>query len=278
MNVQIIPSFGVLTLVVLLLVSSCQSDPAPTSDAPSVVTSVPDTIKEIVADSNYTAIDFPSKDSLMVHGHWYFNQDTATTILLCHQARFNKYEYDSIADVLWKRGYNCLAIDQRSGGTIGDSNSTWTNKTYQRALLDNKPTTYTDAEQDIQAAIDFLYTKSTQPILLWGSSYSATLALYNGLDNDKVKAVIAFSPGDYLADDSRDFSSILAQETKPFWVTSSKEESLDIAKLLKVTHLDSTHVHFIPQNEGLHGSKALWSRHLENEEYWLSLDEFLNNM
>lgn len=256
--------------------SSCNND---NNNQPKVTETVTDSIATSTPDSFYTVIDFLSEDSLMIRGHWYHQHDTATTILLCHQARFNKYEYDSIAIVLFKKGYNCLAIDQRSGGMIGDSSKGWYNKTYERAIAAQKPTTYLDAEQDIRAAIDFLYQKYQRPIILWGSSYSATLALYNGLDNEKVKAVIAFSPGDYFEEDSREFSTVLAQKEKPFWITSSKEESLEIAQLLKSTHLDERQVHFIPTSDGRHGSKALmWSSQANHTEYWQSLMNFLNNI
>lgn len=257
--------------------NSCHND----NNTVTNTTVIPDTSATTpteTADSLYTIIDFPSEDSLLIRGHWYHQHDTATTILLCHQARFNKYEYDSIAVVLHQKGYNCLAIDQRSGGMMGDSAKGWNNKTYQRALAADKSTTYLDAEQDIKAAISFLHQKQQQPIILWGSSYSATLALYNGLNNEKVKAVIAFSPGDYLENDSRDFNTVLAKAEKPFWITSSKEESAAIAQLLKLTSLDDQHVHFIPTSDGKHGAKALWNTHADHTAYWQSLLRFLDNI
>ena len=37
-------------------------------------------------------------------------------------------------------------------------------------------------------------------------------------------------------------------------------------------------VQFIPQLDGFHGSKALWSENEGHEEYWAALKEFLENL
>lgn len=64
-------------------------------------------------------VEFPSLDSLTITAHLYQIDETSPFILLCHQARFNKFEYSGIAEKLNEMGFNCMAIDQRSGGPIG---------------------------------------------------------------------------------------------------------------------------------------------------------------
>ena len=108
--------------------------------------------KEISNDSIPIKVEFPSLDSLIIAALIYEINDTAPVVLLCHQARFNKFEYDEIAPELNKRGFNCVAIDQRSGGPIIDS----PNETTLRAIKANKPIDYLDAEQDIIAAINYM--------------------------------------------------------------------------------------------------------------------------
>ena len=57
------------------------------------------------------------------------------------------------------------------------------------------PTGYLDAKQDIESAVEYAFKKNhNKPIILIGSSYSASLALLIAKDSDKVKAVAVFSP------------------------------------------------------------------------------------
>lgn len=223
----------------------------------------------------YTTIQFPSLDSLPITANYYHTNDSAVSILLCHQARWNKYEYDSIALVLQAAGYNCLAMDQRSGGFMDDK---WANETFLQAQQGNLPTDYLDAEKDIIAGIAYLSNHSAHPIILWGSSYSSTLALYNGLDNSAIKAVISFSPGDYFSEQKGSLVPILNQTQTPFFITSSKEEAATISKLLDGKVRSAQQVQFIPTGEGQHGSRALWKKYADHPEYWTALHDFLNRL
>src|SRR5262245_54570689 len=63
-------------------------------------------------------ITFPSKDGLPVTADLYHVNDSLPVILLCHQARFSRGEYREAAVKLNKFGFNCLAIDQRSGQEV----------------------------------------------------------------------------------------------------------------------------------------------------------------
>jgi len=219
-------------------------------------------------------IQFFSLDSLPITANLYHLNDSAPVIVLCHQARFNKFEYDDIAPKLYKMGFNCLAIDQRSGGPI----SSFKNETYLRALEKGKPTDYIDAEQDMVAAIDFASKKYHQPVILWGSSYSSTLALYIGSENSNVEAVIAFSPGNYLADKKGSLIEIMKDFDKPFFITSSKPEAEEVKELLAERKLSANQIQFIPEGNGHHGSRALWETQEGAEEYWNALNIFLEKI
>ncbi len=234
--------------------------------------------RDSVPDPNqpfYSVVDFPSLDSVLIRGHWYSSNDTAVTILLCHQARWNKYEYDSIAVVLQQKGYNCLAIDQRCGGEMGAKKER-VNVTMQNALAAERQVDYLDAEKDIIAAISYLYEKVSRPIVLWGSSYSSTLALYIGLESEKVGAIVAFSPGDYFAEDKGSLIPLIENSQKPFWITCSKKEEIETKGLFRNQNLSMNQIFFVPSNDGEHGSKALWSNVPGHKEYWDSLMDFLN--
>ena len=219
-------------------------------------------------------VSFPSSDGITISAHIYEISPEAPVILLCHQARYNKYEYADIAPKLNAMGFNCVAIDQRSGGKLRNHE----NITHNNAVAQHKSTEYLDAEQDIQAAIDFVYNKYRRPVILWGSSYSSTLALYNAIDDDKIAAVVAFSPGNYFAGKKGSLIDKLQQLDKPMFVTSSKKEAPGITKLLQKMELSENQVHFIPSGEGYHGSKALWEGQKGGAEYWKAITGFLEKI
>ena len=150
----------------------------------------------IKENSKSNTITFYTQDSVLVTADTYFVQNPSAMLLLCHQAGFSRGEYKNTARKLNALGFSCMAIDQRSGSevngiknlTAADANSKFMN------------VGYSGAKQDVLAAIDYLYAANeNQPIILVGSSYSASLALWiAGERHKKIKAVAAFSPGEYL--------------------------------------------------------------------------------
>lgn len=217
------------------------------------------------------SISFPSLDGLEISADLYHISDHAPVILLCHQARFSRGEYNEIAAKLNKMGFNCIAIDQRSGDEVNGVK----NETAARAKEGKLGTTYLHAEVDIKAGIEYAYRKYNQKIILWGSSYSASLALKQALENDHVLAAVAFSPGEYFNEQLNLKNSIKGLD-KALFVTSSKEEAPKVKELVEVVHAKELK-HFIPTGAGIHGSKALWESTEGHEEYWKALKIFLSN-
>jgi hypothetical protein len=251
------------------------------STAPNLIVADSSGVMDTILNQHsaaYERVQFYSLDSLLIDANYYHANDTALPILLCHQARWNKYEYDSIAVVLQKKGYNCLATDQRSGGLMDIDGIHPINATHKRAIDAGLPTEYLDAEQDIIAAINFLYAKSRGPILLWGSSYSSTLALYNGLNNDKVFALVAFSPGNYFSDQKGSLIPLIETSSKPFFITSSKKEAEGVQNLIRNKTLSNQQVQFIPKIDGYHGARALWASNSGNEVYWAAINSFMESL
>lgn len=219
-------------------------------------------------------VAFPSVDSVMITGNLYKIDETSPFILLCHQARFNKFEYAGIAERLNKLGFNCMAIDQRSGGPIGNTQ----NETYLRAVAADKGTDYLDAEVDMVAAINYIKANFAEKVILWGSSYSSTLALYLAVEKEEVAAVISFSPGNYMADKKGSLIEKLEGFKKPMFVTSSNYEAKNITALLEKHELGDKQTHFIPEGPGHHGSRTLWINQQGGVEYWTAITAFLNSI
>ena len=261
----------VLILIPLLLVVLTACDQQP-----------PQTDEETTGAENSEVIerDFPEKmeisslDSLPISAHLYYYSDEAPTLLLCHQARFNKFEYDGIAPKLHRMGFNCLAIDQRSGGPIASQ----VNETTVAARELGEPTDFLDAEQDIVAAMQWAYETWGKPVYLWGSSYSSTLVLYIVAEHEEAAGAISFSPGNYLADDKGSLVPILKDVEKPLFLTSSKNEAPEVTNLIKGKTLNEMQVQFIPEGNGHHGSRALWETQEGGEEYWSAIKDFLKKI
>ena len=101
-------------------------------------------------------VEFPSTDQLVITGDLYMaHEETAPFIVLFHQAGFSRGEYSELAPKLNNLGFNCLAIDQRSGEGVNGIK----NETAARAKLKDLPQTYLDAMIDLEAAVEFVKGK-----------------------------------------------------------------------------------------------------------------------
>mgnify|MGYP001049923859 CR=1 FL=1 len=210
-----------------------------------------------------------AKDSLPITADIYEINNKRPTVLLCHQAGYSRGEYKDTALKLMKLGFSCVAIDQRSGKEVNGI----INETSFKAKQRNLSTNYIDAKQDIESAIDYMYNlNGHQPIILVGSSYSATLTMLIGNKSDKVKAIAAFSPGEYYK--TIDVKNAIKDISKPTFVTSSKKEIPALIELVSLINSDFV-THFKPIVEGVHGSKALWESTSGNEAYWQAFSSFL---
>ncbi|MCK8480351.1 dienelactone hydrolase family protein [Psychroserpens algicola] len=219
-------------------------------------------------------IEFPSQDGLIIHGNLYEVAKNKPVILLLHQAGYNRMEYTDIAPKLNELGYNCLAIDLRSGGRFAET----PNYTNQNALEKGLEPKMIDAQQDIVAAVKYLNKRYDKKVIVFGSSYSSSLALLESVNNTKIKAVIGCSPGDYFQNDAPSLATVFSKIKTPYLVTSSKQEASTLSGLINGSKLHIHQYQFIPESDGFHGSKALWSGQKGADDYWKAVTEFLTNI
>lgn len=218
-------------------------------------------------------ITFPSADDLTISSTLYEpKNDNLHMLLLCHQARCSKGEYSETAPKFNELGFTCLAIDQRSGNSINNN----INQTAKLAKEKKLPNDYIDAEKDIVASLEYLFKKYNKKIILVGSSYSSSLVIkIAALHQDKVEAVVSFSPGEYF-NDSTIITSSLKKMMFPIFITCSKKEIEETSKLLKDGKLKNV-TFFKPKQEGKHCSKALWTENPDHLEYWTALLKFISS-
>jgi dienelactone hydrolase len=217
-------------------------------------------------------ITFPSDDGLTITADLYLGQDTTLPfILLCHQAGYSRGEYNETAKKFMRLGYNCLAIDLRSGGEVNGVK----NMTFDEATKKRKGTGYMDAEQDISAAVDYLYERSKKKVVLVGSSYSASLVLKVAVNNFKVSSVIAFSPGEYFGKKVSIKDAITSLD-KPVLVLCAAKERDEVNALMQDVKSSRKNI-FSPSENGEHGSTALWKTNPNYHDYWISVMMFLEH-
>jgi len=220
-----------------------------------------------------TKVTFWSADSIEITADHYYSKKTNPYIILLHQEQSSRGEYDSIAERFVMMNYNCLAVDLRSGDKYGYVE----NETAKKAIEEGVPVDFIESLKDIDAAVEFVKTLSDQEIVLLGSGYSASLALLYASDHDIIRAVIAFSPGEYFKPEI-DVQSIVADLKMPVYIACSDPEFPYIEDMF--SELDSNRkIIFKPTfGPGVRGSAALLKNNPTRDEYWLSLLLFFKSI
>ncbi|MGD2035586.1 MAG: alpha/beta hydrolase [Bacteroidales bacterium] len=212
-------------------------------------------------------VSFYADDSLKITADLYLKDYNKPFILLFHQGGSSRGEYNEIAARLMKLDYNCLSVDLRSGGKINYV----ANETAQRAELENYPRTFTDARKDIEAAIRYIKKFNAKPVILFGSSYSASLCLIIANETPDVSAIIAFSPGEYFRPQMIVKDKIKGLQ-KPLFVASSTLEFDYIEQMFAGVQKQYLTIYKPPKGKkGVHGAKSLWQESESSDECWLEL-------
>lgn len=202
---------------------------------------------------------------------------SAPLIVLFHQAGWSRGEYLEIAPTLNRLGYNCLAVDLRSGNLVNGIR----NETHQHAKAQMRQTRYVDAYQDIEAAVSYAKNLTTGKLLIWGSSYSSALVIkYAGDNPDVIQAVLSFSPGEYFRSQGKPedwITQSAKQITCPVFITSARNEKPNWEAIYEAVPVDGK-MNFLPETLGNHGSSALWVRYDDHEAYWTAVVSFLKSL
>lgn len=218
-------------------------------------------------------VELKAIDGVTVYGTYYPAAEPKALILLFHQAGSSSGEYADIAPRLARAGYSALAIDQRVGGAMYGANRTMADYAGK--------TDYLGALPDLEIALKWAKAKGL-PVVLWGSSYSASLVflLANAADaKDSVKAVMAFSPGEYFSD-KKMVEAAAAKVTVPVFVTASNalEEAAEAKAILSATS-STDRMLYVPR-AGIHGSSTLNASKNPGgaEENWTAVLAFLKRV
>lgn len=218
-------------------------------------------------------IKFSSEDGLMITADLYMIDQEAPWIILYHQAGFSRGEYLEIAPRLNEWGFNCLATDQRSGNEVNGI----LNETHKRAVEKDLKTAYIDATPDLIASLNYAKNQlKAKEIIIWGSSYSAALTFYLASQYpEDIKAIIAFSPGEYFKIGNKSIADFAAQVQCPVFITSARDEEANWKDIYEV--LSGEKYYYLSKDEGFHGSRALWSDKEGHEMVWKEVERYLKS-
>ncbi len=220
-------------------------------------------------------ITLKAKDGLEITGDLYVAASKdAPFILLCHQAGSSRGEYRKIAPRLVRAGYNCLAIDQRSGKGGNRVASNVENETARRAKKAGLTQDYLSARQDLEAGLDWASAHGfTGKKVLWGSSYSSSLTLLVAPDRKDLAAALAFSPGEYFRGHPGLVTKAVKRLTIPVMIISPERERTGSEPLFEACA--SKKKVYLVGPKLLHGSRTLiWPK--DPEPTWKSVMAFLN--
>jgi len=219
-------------------------------------------------------IKFKAEDELTITADLYApHPNEVPFVILFHQARWSRGEYIEIAPKLNKMGFNSMAVDLRSGGNVNNV----INQTNRQATKLGKPTDYLDAFGDMESAVKYIKSRYAKAkIIIWGSSYSASLVIKLAGDNPKlINGVLAFSPGEYF-DRSKTYIRDSAKKVKcPVFITSASKEAKAWKNIFLAIPSKTKHS-FLPKTKGNHGSRALWSKFNDSKDYWQAVNKFLH--
>jgi hypothetical protein len=223
--------------------------------------------------SGQEKVNFLSEDSLKITADLYLKDYNLPFILLFHQDGASRGEYNEIAARLMKLDYNCLAVDLRAGEKMNYV----TNETAERARIEKIPHSLLDAKKDIEASIKFIRKFNLKPVVLFGSSYSASLCLVVATGNRDVSAVIAFSPGEFFRPELV-VKNAIAGVRQPLFVSATRLEYEFVQQMLSGIADENKYIYTPSKGKGEHGARMLWQTCDSSNECWLELMLFFKKI
>lgn len=224
-------------------------------------------------------VSFYTQDSLNIIADLYVQDKTDPIILLFHQGGSNaRGEYGPIIPRLLQKGFNVLATDQRVGGQwYGSYNRTLA------AIKDHQYDdgyTYCDAFSNLEAALDYVNLEGFGgKKIVWGSSYSASLAIKLASARPKeIDGLLAFSPASSEAMEGCIPTQYLESLSVPTLLLRPPSE-MELDRVQKQMKLASTlgHQTYVAKY-GVHGASMLVQERVGHpvEETWSVVWSFLS--
>jgi hypothetical protein len=128
----------------------------------------------------------------------------------------------------------------------------------------------------MKAAIQKAYIIAGKPVIIFGSSYSGSLAIKLGSEMSQVKAVVAFSPGEYFGK-KLDVAKTAAGLTKPTFIACGSDEKKYTDPIANAIR-SNRKIYFAPPKGGAHGAACLDKGTDGETEYWIQMINFIQSV
>ena len=200
---------------------------------------------------------FYAADSSKIRGDLYVRDYNLPFMILCHGEAADRNEFCDIAPRLLNLNYNCLAIDMGTGGAHNFS--------------------LPGAQNSLRAAIVYVRRFNSLPVILVGSSWSASLCLLESAANPQIKAVVALSPGEYFQPKIR-MSDIMEKISQPVFICGTRAEFNYLQKMVEKQPAGQITLFQPGKGKGLHGASSLAGNDITRDEYWFALMMFFKKL
>ena len=200
---------------------------------------------------------FYSADSTKIRGDLYVRDVSLPFIILCHGESADRSEFYDIAPRLLNLNYNCLAVDMGTGGSHNYS--------------------LTGAQSRLRAAIAYVRKFNSLPVILFGSSWSASVCLLESAANPQIEAIVALSPGEYFQP-KISMSDVVENIKQPVFICGTRAEFSYLQKMVEKRPGDELTLFQPEKGKGVHGAAALAGNDITRDEYWFALMMFFKKL
>lgn len=217
----------------------------------------------------YKEIQFQAGTLMATADYYGTDKRDVPVVLLFHQAGSSRGEYRGIAPQVQGMGFHCLAVDQRAGDK--DPWAKLDNKTAALAKEKQLPTGYLDAYLDLEGALRWADREGYKSIVVWGSSYSAALVFKLAAEHgDKLAAVLSYSPGEYIKDESVAGWAGKLKDIPCFIACGASANEQESARQIYEAATSKQRTFYVAK-KGRHGSSIL----MDDAANWDSVQKFL---
>jgi hypothetical protein len=200
---------------------------------------------------------FYASDSAKMRGELYLRDYNLPFMILCLDDAGERSEFHDIAPRLLNLDYNCLAIDPGSGGS--------------------RHITLANALSGLHAALAYVSRFNNQPVILVGSSWSASLCLVEAASNTRLKAIVALSPGEYFQP-AISMPDVLEKINRPVFICGTRAEFSYLQKMAEKQPAGRLTLFQPEKGKGVHGAAALAGNDITRDEYWFALMMFFKKL
>ena len=200
---------------------------------------------------------FYSADSTKIRGDLYVRDYSLPFMILCHGESADRREFYEIAPRLLNLNYNCLAVDMGTGGS----------HSYSLA----------GAQTSLRAAMAYVRKFNSLPVILFGSSWSASVCLLESAANPQIAAIVALSPGEYFQPKIR-MSDVVEKINHPVFICGTRAEFSYLQKMVENRPGGELTLFQPEKGKGVHGAAALTGKDITRDEYWFALMMFFKKL